>query len=83
MCNLKYAGGCYNEDVPFFLFIRYFSMSNKHQYWPWDDDPDGAIYENLAWDLPGFRPARRATGKARGTGKNRTMPAVRRRVSGN
>jgi hypothetical protein len=51
-------------------------MSNKHQYWPWDDDPDGAIYENLSWDLPGFRPARRASGKTR------TKPAVRRPVTG-
>jgi len=26
-----------------------------HKFWPWDYDPDGEIYENVAWDLPGFR----------------------------
>jgi hypothetical protein len=24
-------------------------------FWPLDFDPEGAIYENPAWDLPGFR----------------------------
>ena len=28
------------------------------KYWPWDYDPEGEIYENVSWDLPGFRPAR-------------------------
>lgn len=29
------------------------------KFWPLDYDPEGEIYENLAWDLPGFRrPAR-------------------------
>ena len=30
----------------------------RHQFWPLDPDPDGEIYENLAWDLPGFRTGR-------------------------
>jgi hypothetical protein len=30
-------------------------MSNNRKYWPLDDDPEGEIYENPAWDLPGFR----------------------------
>jgi hypothetical protein len=25
------------------------------KFWPLDYDPEGAIYENLAWDLPGYR----------------------------
>jgi len=25
------------------------------KFWPLDYDPDGEIYENVAWDLPGFR----------------------------
>ena len=24
-------------------------------FWPLDYDPEGAIYENPSWDLPGFR----------------------------
>jgi hypothetical protein len=25
------------------------------KYWPLDMDPEGQIYDNVAWDLPGFR----------------------------
>jgi hypothetical protein len=25
------------------------------KFWPLDYDPEGEIYENPAWDLPGFR----------------------------
>jgi len=28
---------------------------DKRKFWPLDYDPEGEIYENLAWDLPGFR----------------------------
>jgi hypothetical protein len=38
-------------------------MSTAKQFWPLDYDPEGEIYENLAWDLPGFRPKRRSTAK--------------------
>jgi hypothetical protein len=27
---------------------------NKRKFWPLDFDPEGEIYENLAWDLPGY-----------------------------
>jgi len=27
----------------------------KRKFWPLDYDPDGEIYENVAWDLPGYR----------------------------
>ena len=29
------------------------------KFWPLDFDPEGEIYETLAWDLPGFRRDRR------------------------
>ncbi len=29
------------------------------KFWPLDFDPEGEIYENVAWDLPGFRGRRR------------------------
>ncbi len=32
---------------------------NTRKFWPLDYDPEGEIYENLAWDLPGFRHGRR------------------------
>ena len=28
---------------------------SKRKFWPLDYDPEGEIYENLAWDLPGYR----------------------------
>ena len=27
---------------------------SKRKFWPLDFDPEGEIYENLAWDLPGY-----------------------------
>jgi hypothetical protein len=33
------------------------------KFWPLDFDPEGAIYENPAWDLPGFTRARNTTGE--------------------
>jgi hypothetical protein len=32
---------------------------SKSKYWPLDYDPEGEIYDSLAWDLPGFRRERR------------------------
>ena len=31
---------------------------NTPQFWPLDFDPEGEIYENVAWDLPGYRRGR-------------------------
>jgi hypothetical protein len=28
---------------------------SKSKYWPMDTDTEGQIYDNVAWDLPGFR----------------------------
>lgn len=36
---------------------------SKSKYWPLDDDPEGEIYDNLAWDLPGFRRERQVRPK--------------------
>lgn len=34
-------------------------MSTIRKFWPLDYDPEGEIYENVAWDLPGFRKPRK------------------------
>jgi hypothetical protein len=31
----------------------------KRKFWPLDFDPEGEIYDNVAWDLPGYRTRRR------------------------
>jgi hypothetical protein len=31
----------------------------KRKFWPLDFDPEGEIYDNVAWDLPGYRGYRR------------------------
>ncbi|HJT86581.1 MAG TPA: hypothetical protein VJ732_01970 [Bryobacteraceae bacterium] len=27
---------------------------SRRKFWPLDLDPEGEIYENIAWDLPGY-----------------------------
>jgi len=34
------------------------------KFWPLNYDPEGEIYENVAWDLPGFRPSNKKPGRA-------------------
>lgn len=29
---------------------------DTRKFWPLDYDPEGEIYESVAWDLPGFKP---------------------------
>ncbi|HEY1240000.1 MAG TPA: hypothetical protein VGF16_05560 [Bryobacteraceae bacterium] len=44
---------------------------DTRKFWPLDYDPEGEIYESVAWDLPGFKrkevslPARRPIKKSR------------------
>lgn len=44
---------------------------DTRKFWPLDYDPEGEIYESVAWDLPGFkrrevpRPATRPIKKSR------------------
>jgi hypothetical protein len=33
---------------------------NERKFWPFYFDPEGEIYENLSWDLPGYRLQRKA-----------------------
>lgn len=35
-------------------------MTSIRNFWPLDYDPEEEIYENLSWDLPGFKLARRS-----------------------
>jgi len=37
---------------------------DTRKFWPLDFDPEGEIYETVAWDLPGFRRNRRRPGAA-------------------
>lgn len=52
--------GRYNEIVSF-RDISGDMMTSTNNFWPLDYDPEEQIYENLSWDLPGFRPARNST----------------------
>ena len=33
---------------------------NTPRFWPLDFDPEGEIYENVSWDLPGYSLKRKA-----------------------
>jgi hypothetical protein len=52
------------ELYPPSKYIKVNRMSTTNNFWPLDYDPECEIYENLAWDLPGFRPKKRSGGKA-------------------
>ena len=43
------------------------------KFWPLDFDPEGAIYENPSWDLPGFKRGKIGSGEKpfRSAGKSR------------
>lgn len=41
------------ESLPY-SSIREVQM-NTRNFWPLDFDPEGEIYESVAWDLPGFK----------------------------
>ena len=42
------------------------------KFWPLDLDPEGEIYENVAWDLPGYRKLRPQPSKSKSLKKNPT-----------
>jgi len=46
--------GWYNEVVPPLVWILVTVMIIR-KYWPLDYDPECEIYENPAWDMPGYR----------------------------
>ena len=35
------------------------------KFWPLDSNLEGEIYENVAWDLPGYRPRQHPHGAKR------------------
>ena len=50
------------------------SKHTVRKFWPLDYDPEGEIYENPSWDLPGFRPDRKGQtkpGQGRGSARSR------------
>jgi len=38
---------------------------DTRKFWPLDFDPEGEIYENVSWDLPGY--VRRRDSRPQGT----------------
>jgi hypothetical protein len=47
-----------NTEPPKEAYFRFSGrnvMSKTFRFWPLDADPEGEIYDNLAWDLPCFR----------------------------
>jgi len=47
---------------------------DKRKFWPLDYDPEGEIYENLAWDLPGFRRHSRTTSSTPAAPRRKSEP---------
>ena len=51
------------------------NVMSTSKYWPIDTDPEGQIYDNVAWDLPGFR-AGRVSRKVPHRRQPRSAPAL-------
>ena len=47
---------------------------NERKYWLFDSDPEGEIYENLSWDLPGYLPRQKAGQARKRRAKGRHQP---------
>jgi hypothetical protein len=58
--------------------IQEILMSSCNKFWPWDDNPEGEIYDNLAWDLPGFRPSKRDAAKPPAPARSVRKPITRK-----
>jgi hypothetical protein len=43
------------------------TLMSKSKYWPMDMDNEGQIYDNVAWDLPGFCGDRSSCEKSKST----------------
>src|ERR1700689_1511141 len=65
----------YNKDVPS-CGISGDIMTSTKNFWPLDYDPEEEIYENLSWDLPGFKPSHRSV---RPVGRQRRASTAARR----
>lgn len=46
-------------------------------FWPLDFDPEGEIYENPSWDLPGLRPGSRSSRTHRPPARSARRPPSR------
>jgi hypothetical protein len=53
---------------------------NTRNFWPLDYDPEGEIYENVAWDLPGFRKHRKPPVKVKLTSRRSEPPSSSRKL---
>ena len=49
-------------------------MSTR-KFWPLDFDPEGEIYENVAWDLPGYKRGRQSRPPADHTRRKKSRRA--------
>ena len=48
---------------------------DERKFWFFDSDPEGEIYENLSWDLPGYLLQRKAAQARRSRrAKDRKQP---------
>ena len=48
---------------------------NKRKFWLFDPDPEGEIYENVSWDLPGYvLPRKTGQARRRSAVKDRKQP---------
>lgn len=51
------------------------------KFWPLDFDPEGEVYENVAWDLPGYnRASARAEDSIRPFARRRHRAQANRRA---
>lgn len=48
----------------------------ERKFWPLDFDPEGEIYDTVAWDLPGYRSQRREISSLRKRGSKTRARAV-------
>jgi hypothetical protein len=51
---------------------------DEHKFWLFDSNPEGEIYENVSWDLPGYSLKRKA---AQARAKRRIRRPMRRQQS--
>ena len=68
----EYLAECYNVGVGAAVPYEVKTLMTTRKFWPLDFDPEGEVYENVAWDLPGYK-------RAGSRGKDSIHPLARRR----
>ena len=53
----EYLAECYNVGVGAAVPYEVKTLMTTRKFWPLDFDPEGEVYENVAWDLPGYNRA--------------------------